>query len=166
MKKIVMIYFIKLYAACFSSCRLFSELMGLTTTTTNTPLPSSDGRTKLRPTLLFSAPSEAKQAKILTSNAMTGAEYNVALGCPALSGFIDGVAALDEGNDFQTTFLGDTKHFFFEESIFLQDSNGQVFSSANTKSAVYYTMKGKVSDDGDAAPTKKADAEARLPSPV
>ncbi|MCE1195920.1 hypothetical protein LWX53_05420 [bacterium] len=197
MKKTMAIIFgIVFCAASLSSCQFFSELMGLTTTTTtsttsttSTTLPPADNRTNYKPKLMFSTNADAKHAKVVTNDTMTGAAYNVALGCPALSGFIDGGAALDEGSNFQMAFLGTTvtfavhyfedgtadrltsgvryhglssdgsvdilvefnpttKAFFFEEGIFLQDPTGQVFNTANAKSAIYYTMKGTISADG------------------
>ena len=178
----------------FASCDLFvgfaGFLGGTTPTTIGQPGGDSSGEplTSYKPVFTFSSTAEAKSARVLTNNTLTGADYNVALGCPALAGFVDSGSILAEGSSFEVSYLGIpvtfdihyfedgtvdrvekgiryqglstdksvdllveydpiTKNFYYEQRVFIDDPTGLIFNSPNVKSAIFYKMKGTVSED-------------------
>ncbi len=97
------------------SCDLkiyFREESPTTTTTTTTVAESS---TRFTPAFTFGGDASVG-ARVATSTTLSSADYNFALGCPALAGFAENQFSLNEGSSFTIDYLGQTVtftvHFF------------------------------------------------------
>ena len=111
-RRLIAALFVLLFSLFFASCDLLTGLMNPSGGTTI----GDETLTSYKPVFTLSTPADAKAAKVVTNNALTNADYNFALGCPALSGFSDGGATLSEASTFDITYLGVavtfTVHYF------------------------------------------------------
>ena len=115
-RAVITAVFVLLIALFFASCDLLTGLMNLSGDTTTSTTIRDEPLTSYKPVLTLSTSADAKAAKVVTNVTLTNADYNFALGCPALSGFSDGGTALSEASTFDITYLGVavtfTVHYF------------------------------------------------------